>query len=136
MSMNEVRFRVDGYPPGKNEARSMLAPGHPHAHRVRALLEAARTTIASSSFRPFEGPIGLDVVVHAVAGRDPWDATNYLGGIGDVLEVKSRRGALDHLGDLGTVAIYRNDRQIQEVHYQQLAASSTSYEVRIYRLDV
>jgi hypothetical protein len=32
--MDEVSFTVTGYPPAKNEARSMLAAGHTHASRV------------------------------------------------------------------------------------------------------
>jgi hypothetical protein len=36
----------------------------------------------------------------------------------DVLENKSHRGQLDHLGDLATFWLYRNDRQIKEVSYQ------------------
>jgi hypothetical protein len=38
----------------------------------------------------------------------PSDATSYLGGIGDVLEEKSRLGALDHLGGLAAAAVLRS----------------------------
>jgi len=80
------------------------------------------------------GPVALDVVVHAPLGRDPWDATNYLGGIADVVEEKSRSGTLDHLGELRHVWAYRNDRQIKEVSYRQLEASDACYTVRIREL--
>lgn len=133
--MTEVRLTVPGYPPAKNEAQSMLGAGHPHAPRVVALLTTAQAALPSN-FSCLHGPIGLDVVVHTAAGQDPWDATNYLGGIGDVLEDKTNRGraSLAHLGDLVDVAVYRNDRQIREVDYRTEPASRPSYSVRIYEL--
>ena len=65
--------------------------------------------------------------------RDLSDATNYLGGIGDVLEDKSRRSAGDiaHLGDLVDVALYRNDNLIREVQYRLKLATEASYSVRV-----
>lgn len=129
----EIRFRVEGYPPAKNEALSMLGPRHPHSARVVSLLEAARDALGATV--PFEGPIGLEVRLFR-AGADPWDATNYLGGIGDALEAKDRRGHLEHLGELAWVALYRNDRQIREVHFSEAAAASPGYEVRVFQLDV
>jgi hypothetical protein len=127
----EIRFRVEGYPPAKNEGLSMLGPRHSHASRVLLLLEAARDALAGAAL--FEGPIGLEVKLFR-ASADPWDATNYLGGIGDALEDKERRGALVHLGDLASVALYRNDRQIREIHFSEVAASSPGYEVRVFEL--
>jgi hypothetical protein len=62
------------------------------------------------------------------------DATNYLGGIADVLEVKAQRGALPHLNELQTVALYENDRQIHEVRYRQEPAMVPRYRVRIWPL--
>lgn len=111
----------------------MLGSKHSHAPRVLALLEAARR-VAGEEFLPFEGPIGLELELHAPPNQDPWDATNYLGGVGDVLELKTRRGALDHLGDLAGVGLYLNDRQIREVRYRQLPADEASYRVRIWEL--
>jgi hypothetical protein len=128
-------IRVPGLPPAKNEALSMLGAGHSHAPRVLELLQAADEALRRSGFvRVDGGPVALEVVVHAPPGRDPWDATNYLGGIADVLEEKSRRGTLDHLGELRQVWVYRNDRQIKEVSYQQLEASDAFYTVRIREL--
>jgi hypothetical protein len=133
--VREIILDIDGFPPAKNEALSMLGMKHSHAPRVRALLEAARREISSKGFAVFEGPIGLDVELHAPPDRDPWDATNYLGGIGDVLEVKARRGVLDHLGGLAAVGLYLNDRQIREVRYRQLPAEHARYRVRIWMLE-
>uniref|UniRef100_UPI00193974AC hypothetical protein n=1 Tax=Nocardioides caldifontis TaxID=2588938 RepID=UPI00193974AC len=51
---------------------------------------------------------------------EAWDATNYLGGIADVLEQKTNRGAaVEHLRDLADVWLYRNDRQIKRVSYRE-----------------
>jgi hypothetical protein len=131
----ELWFRVPGLPPAKDEALSMLGAGHSHAPRVMELLRAARDALQRSGFIPVEGgPVALDVVVHAPPGQDSWDATNYLGGVADVLEEKSRRGTLEHLGDLRQVWVYRNDRQIKEVSYRQLEAPDAFYTVRIREL--
>jgi hypothetical protein len=132
--VREISLSVDGFPPAKNEALSMLGAAHSHAPRVLALLEAARRA-AGQEFLPFEGPIGLDLELHAPPDRDPWDATNYLGGVGDVLELKTRRGALAHLGDLARVGLYLNDRQIREVRYRQVPAAKATYRVRIWELE-
>lgn len=134
MTPDEVAFVVDGWPPAKNEAKSMLAAGHPHAERVLHLLQAA--AIATGTWRsPTFGSdaLGLKLIVRSPA-EPPSDATNYLGGVGDVLEVKERRGALGHLGELSDVALYLNDRQIQEVHYRWERASAMRYSVRVWRL--
>jgi hypothetical protein len=135
--MHEICFEVEGFPPAKSEALSMLGRGHPHAPRVLRLLEAAQRAIHGTSFRQLTGPIGLEVTLHAPPDQDPWDATNYLGGIADVLEDKRRRStlALDHLGVLRDVALYRNDRQIREVHYRQVVGSTARYQVRIWSID-
>lgn len=95
--MNKISFSVSGYPPAKSEAKSMLSAGHQHAARVRLLLEAAEQALREHAFAPVEAEqIALDLVVHAAPGQPPWDATNYLGGVADVLEDKSRRGPLSH----------------------------------------
>ena len=130
----ELTFEVADLPPAKNEAKSMFAEGHPHSGRVLALLRAARGA-AGTSPRPLFGgsTIGLEVTVTAPI-EPPSDATNYLGGIGDVLEAKTRRGALGHLEELAKVALYDNDRQIHEVHYRWQRGAPTGYRVRIWRL--
>lgn len=132
---NQVVLEVPGYPPAKNEALSMLGAGHGHAPRVRLLLEAARQACIVQGFTPItQSRVGLDVVVHAPAGQNPADATNYLGGIADVLENKAHRGALEHLGDLADVWVYANDRQIKEATYREMEAEEVSYTVTIREL--
>ena len=115
----------------------MLATGHPHAPRVIKLLQAARDEVLRINFQPFGAAesLVLEVVLYAPVNEDPWDATNYLGGIGDVLEQKSRRGTLDHLGELASVHLYPNDRQIHEVHYQQEPGREGRYTVRVRNRD-
>jgi hypothetical protein len=95
---NQVSFEVAGFPPPEGEAISMLSAGHPHAPRIRLLLEVARHAFDEQGFTPIQdGPVALDVVVRCPAGGNPADATNLLGGIADVLEEKSRRGPLERL---------------------------------------
>lgn len=129
--MDEVTFTVTGYPPAKNEAKSMLAPGHTHATRVSDLLRAARDAVAGGvwSSRPGDS-LGLELVLTWPA-PPPSDATNYLGGVGDVLEAKSRRGELAHLADLATVALYENDRQFHDVRYRWQTGAAVQYNVRL-----
>lgn len=129
---NQVSFEVAGFPPPKGEAISMFNVGHGHALRVRLLLEAARRALGEQEFVPNQdGPVALDVVVRCPAGGNPADATNYLGGIADVLEEKSRRGPLDHLEALATVWLYGNDRQLKQVSYREVAANQVSYTVTV-----
>jgi hypothetical protein len=78
--------------------------------------------------------LGLELILLAPADP-PSDGTNYLGGVGDVLEAKARRGVLEHLGELATVALFANDRQIQEVHYRRQHADEPHYVVRLWTLD-
>jgi hypothetical protein len=54
------------------------------------------------------------VIVRAPSGHPVGDATNYLGGLGDVLQDRSKPVNLDlsHLGELQGIALYLNDRQI------------------------
>jgi hypothetical protein len=135
-SRAEIAFAVPGWPPTKNEATSMLAAGHPHAARVQALLEAAQQAVQPIGWTPVAGEISLELVVRG-PGRPPSDATNYLGGVGDVLQDKTVGRSLDltHLGELGAVALYTNDRQIRQIHYTEEHADEVSYSVRIRQLD-
>lgn len=129
---NQVSFHVSGYPPAKNEALSMLGSGHSHASRVRLLLEAARQALNAQDFVPIgEGRVALELVVHVPPDQPAWDATNYLGGVADVLEDKTRRGPLDHLGELAAVWLYRNDRQVKEVTYSEVESDHASYTITV-----
>jgi hypothetical protein len=134
-TVNQIPFEVLGFPPAKDEAISIFGPGHSHAPRVRLLLEAARQALDEQTFVAInQGSVALDVVVNAPADQPAWDATNYLGGIADVLENKSRRGALDHLGDLAEVWLYSNDRQIKQISYRETEANEAGYTVTVRSL--
>jgi len=134
-AVNEISFAVEGFPPAKNEALSMLGTGHSHAPRVRLLLEAARRACVEHAFVPVEkGYVSLDVVLRATADEAAWDATNYLGGIADVLEDKSHRCAIEHLRDLADVWLYRNDRQIKQITYRERESDKSGYTVTVRTL--
>jgi len=134
-AVNQLSFDVSGLPPVKDGANSIFGLGHGHGPRVRLLLEAARQARDAQFFLPIhEGSVALDVVVRAPAGQVPSDATNHLGGIGDVLEDKSWRTGVDHLGDLAKVWLYHNDRQIKEISYREVEAEATGYTVTVRSL--
>jgi len=79
----------------------------------------------------------MDVALRCRRDGDRSDATNFLGGIGDVLESKGHRGVLEHLGELSSIALYLydNDRQIEEVHYRWEHSPEPSYTVHFYELN-
>jgi hypothetical protein len=128
----EIVFDVPGWPPLKNEAKSLLAAGHSQRQRVR-LLEAAETASRTSGWVVANGDICLAVIVRAPTGCPEGDATNYLGGIADVLQGKSKPINIDlsHLGTLQAVALYTDDRQIRRVRYDVETADAPSYSVRV-----
>lgn len=113
--MHQISFEVAGLPPIKNEALSLFNPRHDQAGPVQALLRAARDELVGSQWDPGSTAALSMYVVLRGGGQRVGDATNYLGGIGDVLEDKRRRQALDHLGELATVSLYRNDAQLHDV---------------------
>jgi hypothetical protein len=130
--MREITVEVLGYPPAKNEAKSMLAAGHVHAERVLALLRAANDEAGPDAAVYFpDEALGLELVLTSPA-PPPSDATNYLGGVADVLEDKGHRGGLAHLGELAHFALYRNDRQFHEVRYRWERGPNIRYQVRIW----
>ncbi len=129
--MHELTLVVHGLPPVKNEAKSLLAAGHPHADRVVSLLQAAARELEQHAWSVKPGDsLGMELELTSPL-PPPSDATNFLGGVGDVLEEKSRRGDLPNLGILAKAALYPNDRQIHEVHYRWKPAASTGYRVRV-----
>jgi hypothetical protein len=130
---NEVTVEIAGYPPAKDGANPIFGPNHTHGPRVRALLEAAQPALRERpDFVPIDnGPLALDVVLYAPPTGVPGDATNYLGGIADVLEQKSHRAGIEHLGELAQVRLYRNDSQIKQVSYREVAAERAGYHISV-----
>jgi len=76
----------------------------------------------------------MDVVVAAPPSGARSDATNYLGGIVDVLQDKGPRGPLPRLGELALVDLFTDDRQIEEISYRLERSESASFTVRLDRL--
>lgn len=103
--VQELSIAVTGLPPAKNEAKSMLAAGHGHSPRVLALLQAVQEAVTEEELLFPAESLGMELVVTSPA-VPPSDATNYLGGVADVLEDKAHRGDLTHLGPLAKVALY------------------------------
>ena len=130
--MHEISFEVAGLPPIKNEAKSLLSAAHKQARQVRSLLEAARAAANSAGWKRVPGLVSLELIVRG-NGRPPGDATNYLGGVADVLQANKDHVMIDlgYLGELRDVALYVNDRQINRVGYSEEAAERTSYVVRV-----
>jgi hypothetical protein len=129
----QILFEVPGWPPLKNEATSMLAVGHRQAERIEELLRQAAQAAAAAHWAPTTAEVAMEVIVRCPAARPPGDATNFLGGIADVLQDKTnpRNIDLSHLGDLQAVALYHDDRQISQINYRVARADSPSYIVRI-----
>jgi hypothetical protein len=125
-----------GWPPLKNEARSMFAADHGYADRVRTLLECTHESMKLRGWNTVDSQLALDVVVRG-PGRPSGDATNFLGGIGDVLQARKQRLNIDlgHLGALADVAAFDDDSQIRQITYQEELAPTPSYTVRIRSLN-
>jgi hypothetical protein len=133
-SVNKISFNVPGLPPAKDGGTSIFNERHTHLPRVRALLDAARDACATQGFTPVESDrVRLDVVLYTPPELNPGDNANYVGGIADVLEYKGSR-EIDHLGDLGRVGLYTNDRQIKEISFRELEAVQIRYTVTVREL--
>lgn len=133
---DETTVEVDGYPPAKSEALSILGAGHSHSGRVKRLLEAVKAALEAQRARDL-GSVPLVIHVELRCPRDGTrsDATNYLGGITDVLQDKTPRGTLPQLGDLATVHLFDDDRQVEEIHFRCRQADRPSYSIRLAPLD-
>ena len=112
--------------------KDFAASLHKQARQVRSLLESARAAANSAGWKCAPGLVSLELIVRG-DGRPPGDATNYLGGVADVLQAKKDHVMIDlgYLGELRDVALYVNDRQINRVGYSEEAAKRTSYVVRV-----
>jgi hypothetical protein len=134
-----IKLHVEGLPPAKSQ-RSVFGVASKHHGRLLTLLEEAHRVKSARGFRGFgRSPICMEVEARAPAGQQLGDATNYLGGIADALEVKRYRiktsGSLDHLGYRKEVGLYDNDSQIKEVRYREVESDRASYTVTLRDLD-
>ena len=80
MGHTPIVLTVNGLPPAKSEAASLLGKHHPHIDRALALLEAAREAVSVNRSLPFTHErLRLDVTLYAPADIRLPDATNLLG---------------------------------------------------------
>lgn len=138
--LSTITFTVPGRPPPKAGSPGVLGSHSRYPERVHALLVAARDEMARTGFGGFgKAAIKLEVEVRTGPGEPPWDATNLLGGVADVLDSKSHKkiaqpGSLDHLGDLADVALFDDDRQIKEILYREVEHQHEEYVITLTRL--
>ena len=127
---------MKGLPPKKNEAISLFSPKHGDRRSVLELLRMTEQALDKSEWNPTERrPVGLDLVVTAKEPDViPGDATNYLGGVADVLQANRINADLTHLGHLAGVSLFHDDRQIQEVRYSFKGGDALGYRVRVWVL--
>ncbi|GAA1854857.1 hypothetical protein [Asanoa iriomotensis] len=128
-----IMFDVADWPPIKNEATSLFAARHPQRRRVESLLAAAAAAIAEANWTIVANDIALDITIYSPAPRPPGDATNFLGGIADVLQGRPVSPNLDmtHLGGLRDVALFADDRQIQQIGYRVVQGTGPAYSVQV-----
>jgi hypothetical protein len=109
----ELTVEVNGQlPPLKDEAKSLLSPGHGQAPRVLALVQAVHEAKGRESFEGFGGRrIGMELVLQA------------------------RRVNLDlaYLGELADAFLYADDAQIREVIYRE-ESGELGYSLRFWTL--
>lgn len=129
-----VGFDVQGWPPKKSEAKSMFSAGHPQADRVHALLVAAQDAVRSDGWSPVIGPVALELTIFCPS-RPEGDATNFLGGVADVLQTTIPPNVdVSHLGDMAAVGLYLDDKQISRISYREMPAVEVSYRVHVAAL--
>lgn len=128
-----IGFDVMDWPPIKNEATSLFAARHPQRARVERLLTAAAAAKLEAGWSTVTDDVALDVTVRSPMPRPPGDGTNFVGGIADVLQGRKVSSGLDlsHLGELGKVALFADDRQIQQFTYRVVDGAPPSYSVHI-----
>lgn len=128
-----IVIEVAGVPPIKNEALSLFAATHRQRERVERLLTAAVAAAQRVGWATARDGVQLDVVIRSPTPRPPGDATNFLGGIADVLQGRKPGQGVDlsHLGELATCALFDDDSQIQEITYRTVVDVASSYTVQV-----
>ena len=133
--MTKISLSVEGWPPKKNTAKSLFAEGHPDSLCVLNLLRKVKQALGDSEWNPTgRRQIGLELVMAETPDGFPGDATNYLGGIADVLQANRTNADLSHLGDLAQASLYYDDRQIREVLYCIERGDVPGYRLRVWVL--
>ena len=132
----EISLTVVGCPPAKSEAKSIFSEGHPHHSRVIELLREVKRTVRDNPHwdQGERRPVGLElVVVETQGGACQSDATNFLGGVADTLQVDRYKGG-DVPADFSSVSLFRNDSQIREILYSVEIGDSLGYRLRVWVL--
>ncbi len=131
--LRAISLTVEGWPPAKDGASSIFKRKHSHYHRVIELRRSIRQALDESLWdRNEKRAIGLELTIIAEKRYDiPGDATNYLGGVADVLQADVDQS---ELGNLAQESLYTNDRQIQEIRYSVDQGGSCGYRVKIWLL--
>jgi hypothetical protein len=130
-----IEIEVNGLPPKKSEAKSLFAPDHPKADRVTALLTAARDAIQRDGWNTATGQVALELTIYC-RSRPDGDATNFLGGVADVLQAQAPHNVdVTHLQDLAVIGLYTDDKQISQILYREVSASEMRYRIRVSRLN-
>ena len=134
--MAHICLSVEGLPPKKSEALSLFSPKHGDRRSVVELLGKAKQALDESAWNPTEQrPVGIELLITAKdPDAIPGDATNYLGGVADVLQANRINAELSHLGDIAGVSLFHDDRQIREVRYSIKGGDALGYAVRIWIL--
>ncbi|MCB0827138.1 MAG: hypothetical protein KDC26_13220 [Armatimonadetes bacterium] len=115
-----IEIEVEGQPPIKGEALSLMSPRHKQSDRVVALLSAVQRLKSLNNFTDFGYYlIRLEVEVRCTTLPPKGNATNYLCGISDVLQARKPQG-IDHLGELAGLSLFDNDRQNSKVTYRAI----------------
>jgi hypothetical protein len=126
-----IEFEVKGWPPKKSEAKSLFAADHKKAEQVTALLRAARDAVQRDDWSLVTGQVALELTIYCPR-RPEGDATNFLGGVADVLQGTPPPNVdVTHLQDLATVGLYMDDKQISQISYRELQAAEVFYRVRV-----
>ena len=124
---------IRGLPPAKDSSNSIFNKNHSHHPRVIALLQKVQQGLDDSEWNPAERRrVGIELVMTETPNGLPGDATNYLGGVADVLQANRVNADLSHLGGLGKVSLYLDDNQIREVRYSVERGTSSGYRVRVW----
>ena len=75
--------------------------------------------------------VALELAIYC-PGHPDGDATNFLGGVADVLQGTTPPNVdVSHLGDLAAIGLYVDDKQISRISYRELPAAEVSCRVRV-----
>ncbi len=129
---NQISFEVQGYPPTADQQGAAHGERENNTQHVLTLLEAARQACRKQAFTPIgNGNVALAVVLRWPADQDGPDAATYLDGISKLLANSFPRDAYGELGELATVWLYQDFRQLTEITYSEAESDHASYTITV-----